>query len=139
MPWITNVSRRDVETGNHPLTGGGVLIRIGDKGLRFTEVARSDDFGVVCKLSFDDIDYGPNSISSEQSTIIASLLDLAKKNGHNVIVHCTAGICRSGAVVEAAVAYGFDDIHKRYRQPNVRVKKGVMYALGLGYEGIEND
>jgi len=51
----------------------------------------------------------------------------------NVIVHCHAGICRSGAVVEVASMMGFTPTD-RYRQPNMRVKQKMMKVLGWTYE-----
>jgi predicted protein tyrosine phosphatase len=50
----------------------------------------------------------------------------------NVVVHCMAGICRSGAVVEVGVMMGFNDCEK-YRQPNLRVKHKLMKQLGWTY------
>jgi predicted protein tyrosine phosphatase len=41
------------------------------------------------------------------------------------MVHCVAGLCRSGAVTEVGVMMGFEDTH-RYRNPNVFVKKMLM-------------
>ena len=54
----------------------------------------------------------------------------------NVIVHCTAGICRSGAVTEIGVQMGFDDVG-RYRQPNLLVKHKMSKVLGWVYDPEE--
>jgi hypothetical protein len=54
----------------------------------------------------------------------------------NVVVHCHAGICRSGAVVEVASIMGFTPTDK-YRQPNLRVKHKMMQVLGLTYDSDE--
>jgi hypothetical protein len=51
----------------------------------------------------------------------------------NVLVHCHAGICRSGAVVEVGSMMGFTPTD-RYRQPNLRVKNKMMKVLGWTYE-----
>ena len=54
----------------------------------------------------------------------------------NVLVHCHAGICRSGAVVEVGSMIGFTPT-ERYRQPNLRVKRKMMKELGLTYDETE--
>ena len=43
----------------------------------------------------------------------------------NVIVHCAAGLSRSGAVCEVGVVMGFEDIVK-WRQPNRMVKNKML-------------
>jgi predicted protein tyrosine phosphatase len=55
----------------------------------------------------------------------------------DVIVHCFAGICRSGAVCELGVMMGFQDT-ERFRQPNLLVKNRMMKALGWTYDGEED-
>jgi hypothetical protein len=54
----------------------------------------------------------------------------------NVVVHCYAGICRSGAVCEVGVMMGFQDTG-RFRSPNLLVKHGMMRALGWTYDTDE--
>jgi protein tyrosine phosphatase len=54
----------------------------------------------------------------------------------NVLVHCHAGICRSGAVVEVGTILGFTPT-ERFRLPNLRVKHKMMKALGLTYDANE--
>lgn len=46
------------------------------------------------------------------------------------MVHCTAGICRSGAVTEVAEMLGFKYIGN-HRQPNILVKKKLIKAAGF--------
>jgi predicted protein tyrosine phosphatase len=48
------------------------------------------------------------------------------------VVHCAAGICRSGAVVEVAVMMGFVDTNM-HRIPNSMVKYKLMQQLGWTY------
>jgi hypothetical protein len=54
----------------------------------------------------------------------------------NVVVHCFAGICRSGAVCEGGVMMGFNDT-ERYRSPNLLVKHRMMKVLGWTYNENE--
>ena len=65
-----------------------------------------------------------------------SLLKHALTNHMNVVVHCYAGICRSGAVAEVGVMMGFQDC-ERSRIPNLRVKQKLMKQLGCTYDSEE--
>lgn len=58
---------------------------------------------------------------------------MALEERMNVVVHCHAGICRSGAVAEVASLVGFQ-VLDGLRIPNVLVKKKLMQALGLSYD-----
>ena len=54
----------------------------------------------------------------------------------NVVVHCHAGVCRSGAVCEIGVMLGFRDT-EAFRSPNLLVKHRMMQALGWLYDEQE--
>jgi protein-tyrosine phosphatase len=86
-------------------------------------------------LDAEDDDGFPDEckISDHQAKSLVLLLKQAQLNHMNVVVHCHAGICRSGAVVEVAKMMGFTP-SDRYRQPNLRVKHKMMKVLGLAYE-----
>lgn len=138
QPFIENCSARDIKEGLHFEPGPNcMLISITDPAgwrpdakCRFTE---RHDFEF---LDAEDTDFDiPDEakISREQADEIASLLERALENKMNVIVHCVAGICRSGAIVEIGVMMGFRDPGK-YRQPNLRVKTKLMQSLGWTYE-----
>lgn len=135
MPWIQNYSLADVVAGNHRRANGGVLIRISDPDVNLRKANLEDDFGVIHHFWFYDHDYSEGGITQSQGDMIASILTDCLQSNTSIIVHCTAGICRSGAVVECAKMIGFDVLRDN-RIPNVRVKKAIMYALGLGYEGV---
>ena len=64
------------------------------------------------------------------------MLAYAKDNHMNVIVHCHAGVCRSGAVAEIGVAMGFSDT-EAFRSPNLLVKHKMMKVLGWTYDENE--
>jgi hypothetical protein len=74
--------------------------------------------------------------SQAQADELVRLLQHAKDNRMNVVVHCFAGICRSGAVCEVGVMLGFRDTG-RFRQPNLLVKHRMMKALGWTYDENE--
>jgi len=64
------------------------------------------------------------------------LLQHALANHMNVIVHCHAGVCRSGAVAEVGIMLGFRDT-EAFRAPNLLVKHRMMTALGMYYDENE--
>jgi protein tyrosine phosphatase len=72
-----------------------------------------------------------------QAKMIKSLLEFALTEEMNVIVHCHAGICRSGAIVEVATMMGFEVAGKRNRIPNLMVKTMLMDVLGLTYNEVK--
>ena len=138
--WIENVSKSDIILGHHMNPGpNAMLIQIMDPAEGFPTPKYS--FKEVHQFEFldaEDKDGFPDEckISDEQATEIVILLKHALDNSMNVIVHCHAGICRSGAVVEVATMMGFTATD-RYRQPNLRVKHKMMKALGLSYDSNE--
>lgn len=129
--WIENISMDDVRSGRHYDPGpGGILIQITDPLTPFPSPAYH--FEDVYQFHFLDADGGfpeETLFSENQAREISEILVSARDSGRNVVVHCHAGICRSGAVVEAAVAtLGFRDTG-RIRLPNVRVKTMLFSAL----------
>jgi protein tyrosine phosphatase len=75
-------------------------------------------------------------ISDAQAAELVRLLQHALDNHMDVIVHCMAGLCRSGAVCEVGVMMGFQDTEK-FRSPNMRVKHKMMKVLGWTYDENE--
>ena len=140
--WIENVSWDDVKNGWHSDMGGNaMLIQIADPASFFPEPKRT--FKEVHQFEFLDAEdsdverYGEEPLfSDEQAKQIVELLLLAKSRSMNVLVHCHAGICRSGAVVEVGTMIGFTATD-RYRQPNLRVKHKLMRVLGFTYDSDE--
>lgn len=135
MPWITNVSLARVVSGDHPAVGQGdtVLIQIQDFGTwTFASPKFKDRFAAIHQFKFDDIDSDSGAaISAAQAHDIGQVLQSALKDGKNVVVHCHAGVCRSGAVTEVGVLLGFDDASSGNRIPNTRVKKLLRQSVGL--------
>ncbi len=128
MPFIQNVSFDDVRKAWHyDPNERGVLISIVDPDMEHPVPKYPFDPGLVFRFKFLDIeDDNKDAITKEQAESIWNILETAKNENRNVIVHCVAGICRSGAVAEAAIAgLGFQDTETR-RIPNIRVKKFLL-------------
>jgi rhodanese-related sulfurtransferase len=138
MRWIENVSRDAVRNGHHTDMGeNAMLIQIADPATFFPEPKHS--FKEIHQFEFLDADDGfPDEVlvTQEQADELVRLLQHALDNSMNVLVHCHAGICRSGAVVEVGSMMGFTPT-ERFRMPNLRVKHFMMKALGLTYDSDE--
>lgn len=138
--WIENVSMSDVHLGFHSDLGENtMLIRIQDPATEFCPTKHN--FKEVHCFEFldaEDKDGFPDEckISDEQAQQLVALLEKALYNSMNVLVHCHAGICRSGAVVEVGTMIGFTATD-RFRSPNLRVKHKMMKVLGLTYDADE--
>lgn len=137
LRFIENVPAIDVKNGHHMDAGpNAMLISIVDPAgwkpeAKFPFKERHDfEF-----LDAEDEDGFPDEakISDEQAAELVRLLQHALDKSMNVVVHCMAGICRSGAVVEVATMMGFADCD-RYRQPNLRVKQKMMKVLEWTYD-----
>jgi len=76
------------------------------------------------------------AITDAQAAELVRLLQHAWENRMNVVVHCHAGVCRSGAVAEVGVMMGFADC-ERFRIPNLLVKHKMMKLLGWTYDSEE--
>ncbi|MDE2430112.1 MAG: hypothetical protein KGM99_15420, partial [Burkholderiales bacterium] len=84
----------------------------------------------------DEENDSPTSITKEQAAALATLLKRAAIARMHVVVHCFAGICRSGAVAEVASMVGFTPTERSdtTRIPNVRVKTFLMREFGFTYD-----
>lgn len=139
--WIENVAATDVPQKFHHDAGpNSMLIQIMDPASSWWP-SPAHQFREVHRFEFldaEDSDGFPEEakISDSQAQELVELLKHAQHNRMNVVVHCMAGICRSGAVVEVGVMMGFQDT-QRFRQPNLRVKHRMMKALGWTYDKDE--
>jgi predicted protein tyrosine phosphatase len=141
MPWIQNVAMSDIKRGFHIAPGeNAMLIQIVDTGSEFPTPLYK--FKEVHQFQFLDVEEKDFVLeeemrcSHEQARDLVILLGYAKDNHMNVIVHCHAGVCRSGAVCEVGVMMGFDDT-EAFRAPNLLVKHRMMKALGWTYDANE--
>jgi predicted protein tyrosine phosphatase len=141
MPWIQNVSLSDVRKGNHIRVGeNSMLIQIVDPDLEHPEPMYS--FKEVHQFKFLDLEKSDDCINDqwkiqdEQAEQLVGLLQHALDQRMDVVVHCVAGVCRSGAVAEVGVMMGFDDA-EAFRSPNLLVKHKMMKTLGWTYDSDE--
>ena len=142
MPFIQNCAASDIATGTFYKSPGpnSMLIQIMDPASWFPTPKES--FYEVHQFEFLDVEKDDQVFdpafrcSQQQASDLVRLLQHALETNTNVIVHCMAGICRSGAVTEVGVMMGFEDT-KRYRQPNLLVKHQMMRELGMTYDKDE--
>lgn len=147
--WIENVSKVNVEKGFHHDAGpNSMVIRIQDPGVEFKPTKHA--FKEEHRFEFLDIeedgmtnlgegvkvDVSEFGITQRQAEDIVMLLRRAYFNRMNVVVHCHAGLCRSGAVAEVGVEFGFVDVGNA-RSPNLLVKSSLRRALGWTYDSTE--
>ena len=141
MPWIQNVALSDIRKGHHFDAGiNSMLIQIVDPPGDFPTPFHQ--FKEVHQFQFLDIEEKDFALdeamrcSQTQANELVRLLQHALASKMNVVVHCYAGICRSGAVCEVGVMMGFEDTG-RFRSPNLLVKHRMMRALGWTYNTDE--
>ena len=147
--WIQNVPLANIPTGEHLGNGNDtILIQIVDPAMefptpkhQFDEVYQFEflDVDGDCKTNLGDgkwVDMTEFAITDAQAAELVAILQYAKHHNKNVVVHCHAGICRSGAVAEVGVMMGFDDA-EAFRAPNLRVKHKMMQQLGWTYDAEE--
>ena len=141
MPWIQNIALSDVRKGFHFDAGiNSMLIQIVDPPGDFPTPFHQ--FKEVHQFQFLDIEEKDFALdeamrcSHEQAAELVKLLQHALENRMNVVVHCVAGVCRSGAVCEVGVMMGFNDTEV-FRSPNLLVKHRMMKSLGWTYDENE--
>ena len=140
MPWIQNIALADVAKKHHVAVGeNSMLIQIVDPAMEFPLPKHS--FKEVHQFEFLDLEvndpWGEEfKITDTQAEQLVRLLQHALENKMDVIVHCVAGVCRSGAVCEVGVMMGFQDT-EAFRSPNLLVKHKMMKVLGWTYDEDE--
>jgi hypothetical protein len=139
--WIENVSLGDIPKGRHHAAGeNSMLIQIVDPGMEFPvpmhKFKETHQFQFLDVEEKDEVLEEAMRCSPEQAAELVRLLQHALVNRMNVVVHCVAGVCRSGAVCEVGVMLGFDDC-EGFRSPNLLVKHRMMRYLGWTYDENE--
>ena len=143
--WIENVPASSIANRMHHDAGpNSMLIQILDPCSVFP--TPKHPFKEIHRFEFLDIEDSDveqghfpaeTAIQQEQAEEIAQLLARAMVSRMNVVVHCHAGLCRSGAVAEVGVMMGFQDA-ERTRIPNVRVKNMLLQALNMNFDPNES-
>ena len=139
MPWIENVSIVDAAKAiHHRCEPNAMMIRIHNPGFVPLTLIRPEQFREIHSFEFLDIedtedDMGEFAPQPEHAKELVRLLRHAFKNRMNVVAHCHAGLCRSGAVAEIGIMMGFDQVHTR-RIPNRLLKALMIKELGWSYE-----
>ena len=122
---IQNRAYIDIKTGNH--IPAQVLIQIVDHDMDFPTPAKEFKYTYQYKF-WDDKDSFTDAMARDMTSILLKHLTF----GHSVVVHCVAGLCRSGAVAEVGTIIGYKDTGAR-RIPNVDVKIRLLKALDSEY------
>jgi len=139
-PFILNLSYNDIQKGYYSEESSeDVLIQICDPCLGFP--TPKHPFHRTYQFEFCDIDennsdkdmFDEFGMTVEQAEAIVMILRKCLIEGRNVVVHCVAGVCRSGAVVEVGTMMGFRDTGT-HRIPNVWVKTLLMRSMGWTYD-----
>ena len=141
MPWIQNVGLVDVRKGYHiRVCENAMLIQIVDPDMEHPEPAHN--FKETHQFKFLDLEQSDDCINDawkiqdKQAEQLVTLLQHALDKRMDVVVHCVAGVCRSGAVAEVGVMLVFDDA-EAFRSPNLLVKHKMMQKLGWTYDAEE--
>lgn len=138
MPKINNISMYDFENKNYRFRPEDtIVIQIVDNDMNFP--VNDDPFFEIHQFKFLDVEketvvIDPSfKISDSIAGIIVRVLQKGLDLNKNILVHCIAGCCRSGAVTEVGVMMGYDDTYS-HRIPNSHVKYMLMKQLGWAYE-----
>lgn len=132
MPKIHHVAAIDVL--NNPPPEHIVVISIRDPGTRFASLYDEIDrklvnHTVIPIYAFDLIDEIAGCLTETDAAKIAKVLIEQSELGNDVVVHCTAGICRSGAVAEAGMMLGLFEKQRSNRQPNILFKRKIVVEV----------
>ena len=141
MPWIENVAADDIPKRFHHEAGeNSMLISITDpaswRPVPAHKFKERHDFEFLDVERDDIVLEEAMKCSHEQAAELVRLLQHALEKRMNVVVHCHAGVCRSGAVCEVGVMICFQDA-EAFRSPNLLVKHKMMRVLGLYYDENE--
>ena len=140
MPWITRCSLNEIQSGNHINPDNCILIQIVDICREFPKPRYEHLFKQIHKFEFMDLEFEDKDsdflgISESQASDIFKILSNAYAESTNILVHCIAGVCRSGGVCEAAEIIGFEYIRPdKIRSPNLMVKSKITRYLRGGDE-----
>lgn len=143
MPWVANRGEGWVEQWTPD--PGTVCVSITEPigpGKRRERARLPKGFVDVLRMEFQDYDslrLHPKDAQLFTPTQAAQIARFVRKHrGLNILVHCAAGISRSGAIVEALLQAFPEYEDKGWpRHPNGHVKSLMKRALGLVPLGVE--
>jgi hypothetical protein len=139
-PWVANRGLWDAEAyvpGPNTVCVSITEPAGGPRSWRVVPLAKlQPGYLAVLRLQFEDYDslrlHPPDAVlfTPEQAKQVAEFVTLHR--GQNILVHCSAGISRSGAIVDA-VLQAFPEYEDRGnpRHPNGHVRSLMKRALGL--------
>lgn len=132
--YVQNVSIDDVRKlkGSNNLHNT-LLISISDNDVPYP-VDLGKGFWSAVYYQFLDVDEAryKNAISDGQAKGLITWIEFAKRHNKDILVHCTMGINRSGAVREVAEIMGYTVIGQK-KGYNAYVKNKLMQAAGMTY------
>lgn len=140
MPWITRCSLNEIQSGNHINPDNCILIQIVDICREFPKPRYYHLFKQIYQFEFMDMEVEDEDsdllgINEFQALDISKIISNAYKDSSNILVHCIAGVCRSGGVCEAAESIGFEYIRPdKINSPNLMVKSKITKYLRGGDE-----
>ena len=115
---IQNVSRAAIMAGEH--IPAKFLISICDPDQEYAQHGK--EFDHILRLKFwDTNDMVDGCFQEDHAKSIIDFLEKAIEMDSDVVVHCNAGICRSGAVSQIGGILGFQEV-RGTQSPNVLVK-----------------
>lgn len=130
MSWVRNMSEPDILAAT-PAPDIAVVSIADSEPPRTVNVP--DGYSAVLSIQFNDVPAGqPGDMTPDQAETIAAFLLRHRFRRDNILVHCGAGISRSGAVVDV-VLRAFPEYQDRgaNRNPNPHVMALMEEALGL--------
>lgn len=137
VPFIQNVAWVDIKNGNHRVSQDMVLISITDPDMEAPDTFHN--FSKIYYFKFLDLEIEDKwAINYDQAEILVAILQKCLAENKDVVVHCTAGVCRSGAVSEVGEIMGFEP-SEMFRIPNTRVKTKMLQALKFTYTDDEKE
>lgn len=125
-PWAVNISNESLSIGHYPRSVKPiVLVQINDSSALPDLSAISNDFAIIYQLEVNAAvaEDDSSAFTEYKASDIAEIIKFAKSNNYSIVTACPDGIGRSGAIVQAAVDYGFSQTDI-YKDPN-----SLMYRM----------
>ena len=134
--YIANVSLEKIEADSFETLKNKILISITDVGYS-AKIKNDSEWAAIYRFQFEDVEeeeiysiYKKEDILPDWAQIISEIQaeEIAKilsfsMGKNNIIVHCSAGVSRSGAITEAGLLLGF----KLYEFSNLRTINKTVY------------